>query len=157
MPECDGISLLKKIRMAGVSTPVIIMTGYGDVKTAVDSIKSGAVDFVEKPINADLLASCVKRAIEDYTEIKNESEKRNQALELLDSLTLRQVQILNLVCSGCSSKEIARELKISYRTVEVHRAAIMLRLRITSVAELVQIKLMADQASSHSSRLLSNK
>ncbi len=128
MPGIGGLELIERLGAMQSSLPVIILTGYGDVSTAVRAMKAGAFDFLEKPIQPDELLRCIERALKFSEEHQDVSADRTMAASKIESLTARQREILELVLAGTSSKNIAADLQISQRTVDNHRAAIMRKL-----------------------------
>ena len=129
MPKMDGIELLTNVKRRIPWVPVLVVTGYGDVPTAVRAIKAGAEDFIEKPLDKDTLLSLVKSILHD-NELANTAAGR--------SLTPTQTKVLKLVIDGSSNREIADLLNRSVRTIEVHRANVMEKLGVTSMLELIK-------------------
>jgi len=132
MPEMDGLEL-----MHSWSIPVIVLSGHGDVPTAVRAMKDGAIDFVEKPAERDVLLDRVHKGIERDARLRRERARRLDVESRLALLTPRESQVMQRVITGQASKEIAYELSISVRTVEVHRSHIMHKMQVNSVADLV--------------------
>ncbi|MHC4117920.1 MAG: response regulator transcription factor [Planctomycetota bacterium] len=130
MPEMDGIELLKRARFLTPWVPVLIITGYGDIPTAVEGIKAGAVDFIEKPLEK---SDFVKRV----ESILSENGRHSNGLPG-GPLTRSEKRVLKLVIDGRSNKDIANVLKRSRRTVEVHRASAMRKLKVDNVIDLVK-------------------
>jgi two-component system, chemotaxis family, CheB/CheR fusion protein len=143
LPGMNGVELLGRLRDAGHGLPSIMITGYGDVTMAVQAMKAGALDFIEKPIGRLDLLTCVERALEQSRDSSVLSVWRNAATDHIASLTLRQRQVMELVLAGQPSKNIAADLGISQRTVENHRASIMKRTGSTSVPQLARLALAA--------------
>jgi two-component system, LuxR family, response regulator FixJ len=138
MPGMSGLDLLRVLRGRGSALPVIILTGYGDVPTAVDAIKWGAVEFLEKPCKANVLLEHIRRAL--ALDMRQRAERADivAARERLSGLTAREAEVLRYVArEWLSSKEIAHRLNIARKTVEAHRAKIMEKTKAQSVAELV--------------------
>jgi len=129
MPEIDGIELMMKARDLVPWLPILIITGYGDIPTAVTAIKNGAVDFIEKPIETESFVCKVKSILQKNHNINNLTNK---------ILTKMEMRVLKLIIEGKSSKEIAYSLNRSDRTVEVHRANIMKKLDIDNVIDLIK-------------------
>jgi two-component system response regulator FixJ len=127
MPGMDGIELLARLDKLGVGLPVIVVTGHGDVPTAVKAMKAGAVDFIEKPIDATLLLNAIDTALTVNEPAARDSEAA-RAAEMMALLSPRERQVLEAVAVGRPNKLIAYELGISVRTVEVHRAHMLDRL-----------------------------
>ena len=143
MPGMDGLELLRRLAEAGHRLPAIMITGHGDVATAVGAMKAGALDFVEKPVRApDLLAS-IARALDQSHGAGERAAWRAAAVASIAGLTGRQRDIMALVLAGQPSKNIAADLGISQRTVENHRAAIMRKTGATSLPALARLALAA--------------
>jgi len=141
MQGISGLDVQERLVLEQVQPPIIIITGHGDVPMAVRAVKAGAVDFIEKPFNEQVLLDSVHRAIE------LDGEHRGRALQLADisehlqRLTPREREILNLVVAGKRNKEIARELGISQSTVEAHRAKVMEKMQAESLSDLMRMML----------------
>jgi|APAra7269096870_1048528.scaffolds.fasta_scaffold06764_2 two-component system response regulator FixJ len=144
MPEIDGLRLLAEMAAAGFRLPVVVMTGFGQVATAVQAMKSGALDFLEKPLSEEQLLSCLERAKASLDQLKVEAERRGEASGRLARLTPREREIFDRLALGMQNKMVAQELDISPRTVELHRARIMEKLGATSLSDLVRLSLAAD-------------
>lgn len=141
MPGISGMELLEKLRAKGVSLPVIIITGHGDVPLAVRALKLGAFDFVQKPFNAHDLLDRVHAALQQVQENRQKNQKLDSLRSHFDTLTAREREIMELVVAGNPSKVIGMKLGISLRTVDIHRANLMRKLDVHSIAELVQSRL----------------
>jgi len=144
MPGMSGIELQETLAAKGIQIPIIIVTGYGDVPTAVRAMKKGAVDFIEKPFNDQEMLDRIQVAIERDAKIRREQTLREQLAERLTALTPREKLVMSLVVDGLSNKEIARDLGISPRTIEVHRAKVMEKMQAGSLAELVRFAGLCD-------------
>jgi len=144
MPGMSGIELQETLASKGIQTPIIIVTGYGDVPTAVRAMKKGAVDFIEKPFNDQEMLDRIQIAIEKDAKIRREDSLREQLVERATTLTPREKLVMRRVVAGLSNKEIARDLGISPRTIEVHRAKVMEKMRAGSLAELVRFASLCD-------------
>jgi two-component system response regulator FixJ len=142
MPGMDGIALLRRLGELGVRLPVIVVTGHGDVPTAVSAMKAGAIDFIEKPIDDELLLAAVDAALAEAKPIARDREAA-RAAELIERLSPRERQVLDAIAIGRPNKLIAYDLGISVRTVEVHRAHMQERLGVRNIAEAIRISLMA--------------
>jgi len=138
----DGIALLRRLGELGVRLPVIVVTGHGDVPTAVSAMKAGAIDFIEKPIDDELLLAAVDAALAEAKPIARDREAA-RAAELIERLSPRERQVLDAIAIGRPNKLIAYDLGISVRTVEVHRAHMQERLGVRNIAEAIRISLMA--------------
>jgi FixJ family two-component response regulator len=137
MPGCTGLELQEKLRRAGRNLPVIFLTGCGDVPSSVRAMKSGAVDFLTKPVPKNLLIATIRTAF-----VQDEEARRHATVQLdlrgrLARLTPREDQVIRLVARGLLNKQIAAELGTVEKTVKVHRARALAKLEISSVAELV--------------------
>jgi len=144
LPGMQGIELLEKLRADGSSLPAIMITGNGDVATAVRAMKAGALDFIEKPFDRDGLVESIDRALARSRDKATLTAWRQDASGRLADLTTRQRQVLDMVLAGHPSKNIAADLGISQRTVENHRAAVMKRMGARSLPELVRLASAAD-------------
>jgi len=141
MPGMSGMELLENLRANGVTLPIIIITGHGDVPLAVRALKLGAFDFVQKPFNADDLLDRVHAALKQVQERRQNDRRRDRLRSHFDALTGREREIMELVVAGDPSKVIGMKLGISSRTVDIHRSNIMRKLNVRTVAELVQTRL----------------
>jgi two-component system, LuxR family, response regulator FixJ len=146
MPEMDGLELQEEIARRGIELPVIIMTGHGDVTLAVQAMKAGAVDFIEKPFADDHMLENIRRALEIGRRSQNRSAETKAANELLALLTPRERHVLDQLVAGRSNKVAAYELGISPRTIEIHRAHIMGKMKARSLSDLVRVALTAVQS-----------
>ena len=139
MPDIDGIELLKHLKASGSLFPVVIMTGHGDVPLAVEAMKLGAMDFLEKPFEDDRLIGMIEAALRRAEPgVKSEAV----ALEIqsrISSLSPRERQVMEGLIAGLSNKLIAREYDISPRTIEVYRANVMTKMQAASLSELVRL------------------
>ncbi len=144
LPGMSGIDLLRQLRASGDHVPVILITGEGDVGLAVEAMRAGASEFIEKPVaSAELLAS-IDRATAQSRDLRHSDELRDEALRSVRGLTARQRQVMTMVLAGQPSKNIAADLGISQRTVENHRAEIMRRMGARSIPELARKVLIAE-------------
>ena len=145
MPEMDGLELQQEIVRRGSGIPVIIITGHGDVPLAVRAMKAGAVDFIEKPFDDELLLSSVQRAVDLGRKTRGVAAETAAAERLLALLTPRERTVLDQLVIGRSNKVAAYELGISPRTVEIHRAHIMDKMNARSLSDLVRVALTASK------------
>ena len=143
MPGIDGIELLKRMKAANSMFPILIMTGHGDVPLAVEAMKLGAVDFLEKPFEDDRLTAMIETAIRQVQPaVKNEAVAHDIATRIA-TLSPRERQVMNGLIAGLSNKLIAREYDISPRTIEVYRANVMTKMQAGSLSELVRLAMRA--------------
>ena len=143
MPGMSGVELIERLKAAGHELPAVVITGNGAVPMAVQAMKAGAVDFIEKPVGHEDLLASVKHALDQMRDTAKASAWRETAATRVASLTARQRQILDLVLAGHPSKNIAADLGISQRTVDNHRAAIMRKTGSKSLPALIRTALAA--------------
>jgi RNA polymerase sigma factor (sigma-70 family) len=146
MPGMSGLELHDRLRTMRAPLPVVFVTGHGDVPMAVSAVKKGAVDFIEKPFAEEDLLRLIRQALELEHEQADDRRRTAEVSRRLDSLTDREREVLDLVVAGKPNKLIADELRISPKTVEVHRARVMEKMAAGSVAELVQAVIGARSA-----------
>ncbi len=139
MPGMSGLELQERLKAAGALIPIIVITGHGDVSIAVRAMKAGAVEFLQKPFNDQVLLDTVQSALSTYGAIWDQEARRQEYSKNLASLTTREREVLNLMRSGKANKVIASILKISVRTVEGHRATIMSKTGSRSLGELIEM------------------
>lgn len=138
MPDMDGLELQQELARRGVTIPVIVVTGHGDVPLAVRAMKAGAVDFLEKPYDSDRLLGSVGRALEQRRHEQERAEAANDARERISHLTPREREILQLIVAGHPNKVIGAKLQISPRTVEVHRARLIDKTQARNLSDLIR-------------------
>jgi two-component system response regulator FixJ len=143
MPEISGLELLQRLHEKEVQMPVIVITGHGDVPLAVEAMKLGAVDFLEKPFDDEVLLSSVKSAFERRKATGEQEGKVAEVHARLDSLSPRERQVLDGLVAGNPNKTIAYDLGISPRTVEVYRANLMTKMEAASLSDLVRMAIIA--------------
>lgn len=143
MPDMSGVDLIR--RLAGVNGAIrpVVITGHGDVPMAVEAMRAGAVDFIEKPFDDNLIIDAIHRAAEGLKSAGSEEEDINAVKMRIDNLSERERQVLSAVVAGLPNKAIAYNLDISPRTVEVHRANVMAKMSAKSLPELVRMALAA--------------
>ncbi len=146
MPGMDGVELLRKLKAMNCLLPVIVITGHADVTVAVQAMKSGAADFIQKPFESELILRLVRACLEDHDELVDASAKRDRVLRRIDSLTSRERQVLEMIVQGASNKVIAANLDISPRTVEIYRANVMSKMRADSLSDLIRMTLSSGAA-----------
>lgn len=145
MPEMNGLELVRRLKERGVTLPVIVITGHGDVPLAVEAMRAGVIDFIEKPFEDDTLLNSIRSALESQpsAEAPPQNAERQRFEELLSSLSGREQEVLRGVVAGKLNKQIAYELGISPRTVEVYRANVMSKTRASGLSDLVRMALLA--------------
>ena len=139
MPGLSGLDLQASLKRANCDLPMVFISGHGDISIAIKAIKAGAVDFVQKPYHEQQLLDSINEALRRDAESRQENGGSNSLARRLVALSERERDVLERVVRGLSSKAIAREFDISYRTVELHRSHIMEKLRVRSVAELIRL------------------
>lgn len=139
MPEMGGLDLQDQLGASQVSLPVIFLTGYGTVPASVRAMKAGAVDFLEKPVDDQTLLDAVHKALERDREAWRNQAKMQALHQRLAALTPREYEVLTFIISGRLNKQAAAELGTTEKTIKVHRARIMEKLRCASLAELVRL------------------
>lgn len=143
MPGMDGLEVQRALQEKGVVLPVIIMTGHGDVGLAVKAMKAGAVDFIEKPFAKETLISSIDESFRRLSRKEATDDRKKDANMRLQSLTPRERDVLNGLAQGLPNKTIAYDLGISPRTVEIHRANLMIKLGVRSLSETLRIAFAA--------------
>lgn len=143
MPGMDGLEVQGALRDKGISLPVIIMTGHGDVSLAVQAMKAGALDFIEKPFEKAVLLSAIDHGVERLKKSAASVERADRAAVRLQALTAREGEVLDGLAKGLPNKTIAFDLGISPRTVEIHRANLMTKLGVKSLSEALRIAFTA--------------
>lgn len=138
MPDMDGMTLQEELVKRGSTLPVIVVTGHADVPLAVRAMKAGALDFIEKPFDDEILIASVKRALARADSAREQASAAQRASSLVATLSARERQVLELLVAGRSNKVIAYELDISPRTVEIHRAHVMEKMEARSLSDLVR-------------------
>lgn len=139
MPGMSGLDLQEKLARDGMRIPVIIISGHGDVEKAVRAMKAGAVDFLRKPYKAKVLLERIGQALELDAKIRRQEAERAKAAALIAQLTPREREVMGLLATGAPSKQIAYHLGLSRKTVDVHRAHIMMKLQIDSVVDIARL------------------
>jgi two-component system response regulator FixJ len=144
MPDMNGVELLRKLREADAMLPAVVITGHGDVQMAVEAMKNGALDFIEKPFADDVLIESINRAVNQAGNQQRNDEAVEAVRRRLALLSERERQVLDGVVAGRPNKVIAFELGISPRTVEVHRAGLMGKMQAKTLPELVRMVMGLD-------------
>lgn len=143
MPGMDGLEVQKALRARDIRLPVVVMTGHGDVSVAVQAMKAGAVDFIEKPFEKAVLLDALAQGFEQLAQAGTRAARAEAARAQLDVLTPREREVLEGLVKGHPNKTIAYDLGISPRTVEIHRANVMSKLGVASLSEALRIAFAA--------------
>ena len=141
MPDLDGVELLRRLNERDAMLPAIVISGHGDVQMAVEAMKNGALDFIEKPFSDDVLITAIERAVQQAETSTRDDAATKAIMSRLASLSERETQVLKGVVGGLPNKVIAYELGLSPRTVEVYRAGLMGKMNASSLSELVRMVL----------------
>ncbi|HTO27941.1 MAG TPA: response regulator FixJ [Devosia sp.] len=141
MPDLDGVELLRRLNERNAMLPAIVISGHGDVQMAVEAMKNGALDFIEKPFSDDVLIAAIERAVRQAESSTRDDMAAKETTSRLASLSEREAQVLKGVVEGLPNKVIAYELGLSPRTVEVYRAGLMGKMNAGSLSELVRMVL----------------
>lgn len=147
MPGTSGLELQKILKNRGIQLPFIIMTGYADVSMAVEAMKMGAADFIEKPFDARQLLERIHDSLQAHEKIRNLQKRQALAQDKIARLTRREKQVMELLSEGSQNRAIAEKLDISPRTVEIHRARIMAKLEANSVSDITRLVIRAAEKS----------
>lgn len=147
MPDMNGQQLFETIKKMGLKTPVIFLTGHGDVAMAVKAMQAGASDFIEKPFDNIILLQSIRKCLSQCVNITCADDLQREMSDKIALLTKRERQVMALLVEGKQNKMIARELDISTRTVELHRAKIMDKLHAHSLSDIVRIALQSTEYS----------
>jgi two-component system response regulator FixJ len=143
LPEMSGLALQERLMESSALMPIIFITAYGDVPTAVRAMRDGAFDFIEKPFRSQDLLEAIQRALSTFARAWEDRRRQQRELEHLGQLTDREYQILEMLIEGKPNKVMAADLGLSQRTVEVHRASLMKKMEADSLAGLVRAYLLA--------------
>jgi two-component system, LuxR family, response regulator FixJ len=143
MPEMTGLELLQRLHAASAGFPVVVITGHGDIPLAVEAMKLGAVDFFEKPYDDEALLAAVSAALNRHEDDAKREAARREIRDRLAELSRRERQVLDGLVAGHPNKNIAFELQISPRTVEIYRSNVMTKMNASSLSELVRMALLA--------------
>jgi two-component system response regulator FixJ len=146
MPGLDGLALQRRLKEIGVTLPVVIMTGHGDVPLAVEAMKAGAIDFIEKPFDDEVLLSAIRVALKGQDETGRRDGETGRIKAKIETLSERERQVMDGLIVGHPNKTIAYDLQISPRTVEVHRANLMNKMAANSLSDLIRMALIAGAA-----------
>src|SRR5271166_3592755 len=148
MPDMSGIELLRRLKELKIGVPVIVITGHGDIALAVEAMKIGAADFFEKPFDDDLLVASVRAALQQQQDQTKRGVERAEIEHRIATLSPREKDVLTGLIEGRANKQIAFDLGISPRTVEIYRANLMNKMQANSLSDLVRMALLADMLSS---------
>ncbi len=142
MPQMDGLELQRRLHEMGTALPVIVMTGHGDVPLAVEAMKAGAIDFIEKPFDDEILLSAIRSALARRARDSERDARRAAIRDRVQRLSEREGEVLERLVAGKVNKVIAYELGISPRTVEIYRANVMTKMQADSLSDLVRMVLV---------------
>jgi two-component system response regulator FixJ len=145
MPEMSGIELVRRLKAAGRRDPVIVITGHADVPLAIEAMKAGVADFIEKPFDDEVLLGAIRTALRDGDAPDQVDAEAAEAAKRLATLSVREREVLDGLVAGRANKVIAFDLEISPRTVEVYRANVMMKTGAGSLSELVRMALAAER------------
>lgn len=143
MPDVNGLDVQRELKERGITFPVIVMTGHGDVGVAVKAMKAGAVDFIEKPFAKAEILGALEEGFDAISETRSRSTRKEAALLRLNGLTARERDVLEGLVEGNPNKTIGYDLGISARTVEIHRANLMRKLEVRNLSDLLRIAFAA--------------
>ena len=143
MPDMNGLEMVRRLSEMGVRHPVIVMTGHADVPLAIEALRAGVRDFIEKPFDDEALISSIRSALADQAGAAEHEGQVAEVRERLASLSTRERQVLDGLVAGRANKVIAYDLEISPRTVEVYRANVMTKMQARSLSELVRMTILA--------------
>jgi two-component system response regulator FixJ len=146
MPGMDGLALVRRLVQIGCRIPVIVITGYADVPLAVEAMKAGAIDFIEKPFESGVILHAVRRCLEVSEDQELKLSQQSLIERRRQTLTEREIQVYAAIVDGLSNKEVGLALNISPRTVEIHRANVMAKMQAQSLSELVRMALTSRAA-----------
>ncbi|MEE1656561.1 response regulator FixJ [Microvirga sp. CF3062] len=144
MPGIDGIELIRRLKERGITLPIIVITGHADVPMAVEAMKEGAIDFLEKPFGDEVFLTTVREALSRHEKSSHQDAQVAQIKARFEALSERERQVLNGLVAGKANKVIAYDLGISPRTVEIYRANVMAKMQARSLSELVRLALLID-------------
>ncbi|KTE17817.1 two-component system response regulator [Sphingopyxis sp. H115] len=143
MPGTSGIELVEALKVRGVAIPVIVITGHADVPLAIQAMKAGVADFIEKPFDDEIMLSAIRRALAQQTGSENARAERQSILDRMAGLSAREREVVDGLVAGKANKAIAFDLSISARTVEVYRANAMMKMQAKTLSDLVRMATIA--------------
>lgn len=143
MPDMNGLEMVRRLSELGVRHPVIVMTGHADVPLAIEAVRAGVKDFIEKPFDDEAMLSSVRAALAEQAGVVERAGQDSEVRERLATLSARERQVLEGLVAGRANKVIAYDLEISPRTVEVYRANVMTKMQARSLSELVRMTILA--------------
>ncbi|HEX3885892.1 MAG TPA: response regulator FixJ [Phenylobacterium sp.] len=146
MPGIDGIELIRRLRARGVRLPVIVMTGHADVGAAVQAMKAGASEFIEKPFESERILRMIHALIDQDRSAFEVRSSRDRIRRRLAELSVRERQVFDCIVEGAGNKAAAAQLGISPRTVEIYRAKVMIKMQAESLSDLVRMAIAADES-----------
>lgn len=146
MPEMTGIELVRRLKTSGFSLPIVMITGHADVPLAVEAMKAGVADFIEKPFDDEVLLSAVRAALSQGEKDRQGQAESAEIAARIASLSGREREVLGGLVAGHANKVIAYDLGISPRTVEIYRANVMTKMKAASLSELVRMAMLAERA-----------
>lgn len=149
MPVMSGHDLQNELLSRGISIPIIFISGHADIADSAKAFRAGAVDFLEKPFDNDVLLERINEAIKKDVFLREEQSKKSKIQERIDHLTAREKEVLSLIIKSHSNKESAKILNISNRTVDVHRASIMEKMQAENVAELITMVMYCESPNTY--------
>lgn len=144
MPGMSGMELQQSLLNRNIAIPIIFLTGHGDIPLSVKALKAGAVDFIEKPFNADVLLARIREALKKDAQTRELNANKARILTCYEHLTRREREVMKFVIAGSSNKEIAKALDISHRTIDVHRSRIMAKMEANSLPDLVNMATLCE-------------
>ncbi|AOZ48911.1 response regulator transcription factor [Chromobacterium vaccinii] len=153
MPQITGLALQQQLMERDINIPIVFITGHGDIEQCRRAFQTGAIDFLTKPIDQNRLIASLRRGIRISIQQHQQEEETQEVMSQLARISGREREVLELVADGLSSKEIARELDLSPRTIEVHRANLFSKLGVDSLADLVRFYLKALEATGKKQRI----
>lgn len=143
MPGTGGIELAETLKQRGAAAPVIVMTGHADVPLAIQAMKAGVADFIEKPFDDEVMLRAIRKALEDQAGDDSAAAERRNVLDRIEKLSGREREVMDGLVAGKANKAIAYDLEISARTVEVYRANVMMKMQARTLSDLVRMVTLA--------------